>query len=143
MFCSQSEKTKKGRQSVAGLTNTVGQTFCAPRFQSTPLLASLCAVNSRPATALWGTHRQLLGPQRPCLGVGQQCFHVKSAQMDVSAGGHTDPIMCVPITPAGGLAGATSRPLTASGSTPIHMSLSPLSGATNTLPLLPLVLGSF
>lgn len=57
--------------------------------------------------------------------------------MDVSAGGHTDPIMRVPIAPAGGLAGATSRPLTASGSTPIHMSLSPLSGATNTLPVLP------
>lgn len=58
--------------------------------------------------------------------------------MDVSAGGHTDLIMHVPIAPAGGLAGATSCPLTASGSTPIHMSLSPLSGATNTLPVLPL-----
>lgn len=97
----------------------------------------LCAVNSRPTTALWGIHRQLLGPQRPCLGAGQQCFPVKSAQTDVSAGGRTDPIMRVPIAPAGGLAGATSRPLTASGSTPLHMSLSPLSGATNTLPVLP------
>lgn len=57
--------------------------------------------------------------------------------MDVSAVVHTDPIMRVPVAPAGGLASGTSRPLTASGSTPVNMSLPPLSGATNTLPVFP------